>query len=54
MSLASVSATDEWCAEAHMETNYSAITSDFEEVVRNYAMFRLLGASGHERCGGGK
>ncbi len=45
--LASVSATDEWCAEAHMETNYSAITqSDFEEVVRNYAMFRLLGASG--------
>ena len=42
-----MSATDEWCAEAHMETNYSAITqSDFEEVVRNYAMFRLLGASG--------
>jgi len=45
--LASVTAGDEWCAEAHMETDYSSITqSDFEEVVRNYAMFRLLGAAG--------
>ncbi|MEQ1545222.1 N-6 DNA methylase [Methyloglobulus sp.] len=35
---------DEWCAEAYMETDYSAITqADFEKVVRNYAMFRLLG-----------
>ena len=30
-----------------METDYSSIAqSDFEEVVKNYAMFRLLGASG--------
>lgn len=45
--LASVTAEDEWCAEAHMETDYSTITQGyFEEVVRNYAMFRLLGANG--------
>lgn len=45
--LSSVTAKDEWCAEAYMETDYSAITqSDFEEVVRKYAMFKLLGASG--------
>jgi hypothetical protein len=30
-----------------METDYSSITqSHFEEVVKNYAMFRLLGATG--------
>ena len=40
-----VSAQDEWCAEAYMETNYSKLTqNDFEEVVRNYAIFKLLGA----------
>lgn len=34
---------DEWCAEAHLETDYSRISrSDFEEVVRNYAVFRLV------------
>ena len=44
--LASVAAEDEWCAEAYMETDYSSITqSNFESVVRNYAMFRLLGAT---------
>lgn len=38
-----VSATDEWCAEAYMETDYSALTSrDFEETLRKYAIFRLL------------
>lgn len=38
---------DEWCAEAYMETDYSTITqSTFEEAVRNYAVFRLLGIRG--------
>ena len=40
-----VSHGDEWCAEAYMETDYSTLKqSDFELVVRNYAMFKLLGA----------
>lgn len=44
--LAAVTAEDEWCAEAHMETDYSTITQgDFETVVKNYAMFRLLSAA---------
>ena len=38
-----VKATDEWCAEAYMETNYSKITrDDFERVVKNYAMFKFF------------
>ncbi len=41
-----VTAQDEWCAEAHMETDYSKITQeDFEEVVRNYAVFKLLNSN---------
>jgi type I restriction enzyme M protein len=45
--LTAVAPDDEWCAEAYMETDYSAITqSDFEKVVKNYAMFRLLGTHG--------
>ncbi len=41
-----VSPSDEWCAEAYMETDYSKLTrADFEKVVRNYAMFKLLGAT---------
>jgi type I restriction-modification system DNA methylase subunit len=40
----SVTAADEWCAEAYMETDYSKLTqADFELVVKNYAMFRLFG-----------
>ena len=39
-----VTAADEWCAEAYMETDYSGLTqSDFETVVKNYAIYRLLG-----------
>jgi type I restriction enzyme M protein len=39
-----VGAEDEWCAEAYMETDYSAITQKhFEQTVRDYAIFRLLG-----------
>jgi type I restriction enzyme M protein len=39
-----VTANDEWCAEAYMETDYSKITpNDFEKTVRNYAIFKMLG-----------
>lgn len=39
-----VAGDDEWCAEAYMETDYSRLTqSDFETVVRHYAVYRLLG-----------
>ncbi|MGD0348069.1 MAG: N-6 DNA methylase [Terracidiphilus sp.] len=37
---------DEWCAEAYMETDYSTLTkAHFEEVVKNYAVYRLVGLS---------
>jgi hypothetical protein len=40
-----VTAADEWCAEAYMQTDYSKISrEDFERVVRNYGIFKLLGA----------
>jgi type I restriction enzyme M protein len=40
-----VTAGDEWCAEAYMETDYKALTQeDFERTVREYAVFKLLGA----------
>jgi hypothetical protein len=40
-----VTPADEWCAEAYMETDYSALTKgDFELVVKNYAVFRMFGA----------
>ena len=39
-----VTAADEWCAEAYMDTDYSTLTqADFEKVVKNYAMFKLFG-----------
>ncbi|MFF9334525.1 HsdM family class I SAM-dependent methyltransferase [Streptomyces albogriseolus] len=38
-----VTAEDEWCAEAYMETDYSQLSrADFEESLRKYAVFRLL------------
>ena len=41
--LKKVKAEDEWCAEAYMETDYTKITKrDFEQVVRDYAMFKFL------------
>jgi type I restriction-modification system DNA methylase subunit len=44
-----VTEADEWCAEAYMETDYGKLTpGDFERAVRNYAIFRLLGAQAHE------
>lgn len=39
-----ITASDEWCAEAYMETDYSKITrEDFEIVVRNFAAFKIQG-----------
>jgi type I restriction-modification system DNA methylase subunit len=39
-----VTAAEEWCAEAYMETDYSVLTqAGFEKVVQNYAMFKLFG-----------
>lgn len=38
-----VTAEDEWCAEAYMETDYSKISADdFEKEVRKYVVFKLL------------
>ena len=38
----SVTANDEWCAEAYMETDYSIITQeDFRKVVMDYAIHKL-------------
>ncbi|HHK8568112.1 TPA: class I SAM-dependent DNA methyltransferase [Vibrio parahaemolyticus] len=40
-----VDADDEWIAEAYMETDYNALArEDFEEVVKNYAAFKLMGS----------
>jgi type I restriction enzyme M protein len=40
-----VTATDEWCAEAYMETDYSKIERcDFERTVRDYVVYRVIGA----------
>lgn len=43
-----VTASDEWCAEAYMETDYSALThADFQQVVKSYALFKLFGQESH-------
>ncbi len=43
--LQKVTAEDEWCAEAYMETDYLKITqNDFESAVRDYAIFRVIGS----------
>lgn len=40
--LAAVTAKDEWCAEAYMETDYQTVTQrDFATAVRNYATHKL-------------
>ena len=37
-----VDATEEWCAEAYLETDYSTLTQTaFETAVRNYTVYRL-------------
>jgi len=38
-----VTANDEWCAEAYMETDYKMLNqSDYEKVIKNYLMFNLM------------
>lgn len=38
-----VTADDEWCAEAYMETDYTTLSaSDFEAEIRKYVAFRIL------------
>jgi len=41
--------SDEWCAEAYMQTDYSKITqADFETAMRKYAIFKEIGLAGSE------
>ena len=43
----SITATDEWLAEAYMETDYSDLTSsDFEQVVRNFFAYGISTGGG--------
>ncbi len=43
--LKKVTADEEWCAEAYMETDYSTLTEKiFEGFVKNYAIYKLIGA----------
>jgi len=38
-----VTADDEWCAEAYMETNYATITQkDFERELKKYVVFKIM------------
>lgn len=40
--MVSVSANDEWCAEAYMETDYTTITKDdFEDSIRRYVAYKI-------------
>ena len=41
-----VGPSDEWCAEAYMETDYETLSqTEFELSVKNYAIFQLFGSS---------
>jgi type I restriction enzyme M protein len=45
--LQKVTAADEWCAEAYMETDYSTLSAvDFEREVRRYAAFLITHSDG--------
>jgi len=38
-----VTASDEWCAEAYMETDYSKLNQmDFEKKIKEYSAFKFL------------
>jgi type I restriction-modification system DNA methylase subunit len=40
--LKNVTADDEWCAEAYMETDYSALSvDDFAETIKQFTLFKL-------------
>lgn len=44
-----VDATDEWVAEAYMETDYSSLTeNDFIKVIKDYVAFKFLSEAEHE------
>ncbi len=41
--LRSVQNTDEWCAEAYMETDYTKLSdSDFERKIKEYIAFTFM------------
>ena len=41
--LHTVTHTDEWCAEAYMETDYSTLCDeDFEKKIKEYVAFKFL------------
>lgn len=52
--LRTVGPEDEWCAEAYMDTDYTALTRlDFEQAVKKYLMFQLVNeAQDKARTGG--
>lgn len=51
--LACVTWEDEWCAEAYLKTDYSKLSqTDFEQVVRDYALFCLVGDVGGDKGDG--
>jgi type I restriction-modification system DNA methylase subunit len=44
---ASVSHTDEWCAEAYLETDYSKLAqADFETEIRKFLVYQLMASNG--------
>lgn len=48
---ASVTADDEWCAEAYLETDYSTLSQvDFEREVRKFLVYQLLNAHEGDRA----
>ena len=45
--MSEVTAEDEWCAEAYMDTDYSVLaTSDFENEIKQYVAYRILNEIG--------
>lgn len=50
--LAKVAASDEWVAEAYMETDYTTISkSDFERELKKYVVFKIMNESGDLEVG---
>lgn len=46
-----VSANDEWCAEAYMETDYSILTeSQFDSKIRQYCAYKIVSQLPIENC----
>ena len=42
-----VTAKDEWCVEAYLETNYDEFTfEDYETTVKKYLMFNFMDMTG--------